>query len=149
MLNVNGLTSKDAHVARLAAALERRLGRKIDILGLVETKLASEDATDAADAPVLSGFHLVGRCDREGDGGGGGVAVYTRDTLLASVVDGPRDDASESVCVRVGVSPRAPRFLVCYRAPQVDAAPLFRVIQHHADECGGVGAPLVVGGDLN
>ena len=53
------------------------------------------------------------------------------------------------MCVRVGVSPRAPRFLVCYRAPGADASPLFRVIRHHADECYGVGAPLVIGGDLN
>ena len=65
------------------------------------------------------------------------------------MVVGPSDDKSESVCVCLGASPRAPRFLVCYRAPKAAAAPLFRVIQHHADECGAIGAPLVIGGDLN
>ena len=54
-----------------------------------------------------------------------------------------------SVCVCLGASPRAPRFLVCYRAPKAAVAPLFRVIQHHADECDAIGAPLVIGGDLN
>ena len=77
------------------------------------------------------------------------MAVYVRKDLRASVVVGPSDDDSESVCVCLGASPRAPRFLVCYRAPKAAAAPLFRVIQHHADECGAIGAPLVIGGDLN
>ena len=113
----------------------------------METKLAHEDEPGAADAPVLSGFRLEGRCDRVK--GGGGVAVYVRKDLRASVVVGPSDDESESVCVCLGASPRAPRFLVCYRAPKAAAAPLFRVIQHHADECGAIGAPLVIGGDLN
>ena len=35
---------------------------------------------------------------------------------------GPSEDESESVCVCLGASPRAPRFLVCYRAPKAAAA---------------------------
>ena len=71
------------------------------------------------------------------------------DSYAARAIDGPPDDASETLAVALGEGDRAPRFLVGYRAPDDDMEPYLRALRFHADEAAAAGAAFVGGGDPN
>ena len=120
------------------AAYERRTGRTPDVIGLEETKLPRD-----GEAPELDGFYVAARRDRD-TGGGGGVLIYVRSSLVASAVEGLADDASEVIAVDLGDGDEPPRFCVVYRPPGTDVGPTLRAIEHYAS---GARGAFVCGGD--
>ena len=97
----------------------------------------------------MPGFRVAARRDRAANDGGGGVAVLVRDSYAAHAIDGPLDDASETLAVALGEGDRAPRFFVGYRAPDDDMEPYLRALRFHAGEAAAAGAAFVGGGDPN
>ena len=95
-LNIDGFRSKREDFVNMIERFEARSGRKLSVIGLCETKLGD------AEAPDVPGFRVVARRDRAANDGGGGVAVLVRDSYAARAIDGPPDDASETLAVALG-----------------------------------------------
>jgi len=142
-LNIDGFRSKREDFVNMIERFDARSGRKLSVIGLCETKLGD------AEAPDVPGFRVVARRDRAANDGGGGVAVLVRDSYAARALDGPPDDASETLAVALGEGDRAPRFFVGYRAPDDDMEPYLRALRFHASEAAAAGAAFVGGGDPN
>ena len=125
------------------AAIKNNLSEQFDIIAVTETLLRPYHSCDLS----IENFHPIIRQDRE-DRGGGGCAIFVKNTLLYSRLINIESPSVESVWLKVRSENNVFIFCVCYRPPDAPVS-FWDNLQEELDLAKQYGNHILITGDLN